>query len=104
MRVYGRSCSVRGIVRRRVEGGGGARLGVKLRSDECRGGEWEGDGFVGAGQKNLHLSILRFYHERVQYKRLGAVRHVKRSGILIRVHSISTNIANIMKYVKHKNE
>ena len=45
-----------------------------------------------------HCSILRLCHEWGQYKRWGAVRHVKRSGISIRVFLVLKNIGNISKY------
>ena len=44
-----------------------------------------------------HCSILRLCHERGQNKRWGAVRHVKRSGISIRVYSVLEGIANTLK-------
>ena len=45
-----------------------------------------------------HCSILRFCHKQGQNKRWGAVRHVKRSGISIRVYSVLKSIANISIY------
>ena len=48
-----------------------------------------------------HCSILRFFHKRGQNKRWGAVRHVKRSRISIRVYLVSENIVTISKY-SHK--
>ena len=45
-----------------------------------------------------HCSILRVCHEWGPYKRWGAARHVKRSGISIRTYLVLTNIANIIKY------
>ena len=45
-----------------------------------------------------HCSILRLCHEWGQNKRWGAVRHVKRSGISIRVYSVLENIVTISNY------
>ena len=47
------------------------------------------------------MSTLRFCHERGQNKRWGAARHVKRSGISIRVYSILTNIVKKSKSSQH---
>ena len=47
-----------------------------------------------------HCFILRVCHEWGQNKRWGAARHVKRSGISIRIYSILKNIVNIYKIVQ----
>ena len=45
------------------------------------------------------MSSLRFCHERGQIKRWGAVRHVKRSGISIRVFLVLTKISIVFQFL-----